>query len=955
MNCKKTKLRDAIVIALAVGTTALAGTGVAFAQDADPAGAQEATTLDRVEVTGSRIRRVDAETSSPVFTMEREQIEATGAVNIGDFLQETPAISGAATNPQVNNGGGTGAATVSLRGLGSERTLLLVNGRRMQTNDVNSIPINMVERVEVLKDGASAIYGSDAIGGVVNFILRKDFTGAIASATYGISSRGDGATTGADVTMGASSDRGSIVIGMKYDKQEDVRSADRDHSSAQAYYYYGEVIELGSSRVPNGRYVVPRSVAAAGGADLSNAAACGTGANVALIRNEGRPGTSISDFRCYVGSGAGNDAYNFQVANINVTPQERRGLFAVGSYQLTDNVEGYVEGFYNQTTSSFEIASEPFDGRPTQANIPISAASIYNPFGVDILDSRLRLVNVGPRTERFETNEYRTVLGLKGQIGESSWLWDAGWVYGQSSQTSEAHGELFRAKLIDALGPSFIEADGTPTCGTVAEPIPGCVPVNFFGPAPAPGSDEFNALQAIAPYFHDRFNGDLNNFYVNLSGDLFELPGGMAQLAVGLESTKETSDSRPDFLRQLNPITGECETTGNCSSPVIGELSRDEIYAELYLPILSDAPFAERLAFTLGSRYSDYSAFDTSTNSKIGFEWKPFGDLLLRGTFAEVFRSPTINDLFSPTVESADSYSDPCNGTTTNPNGACANVPLDGSFNQTDSQLNASLGGNPNLTPEEGWVRTIGFVYSPSFVEGLSFTVDMWQVKLENNIGTLGSSNILNACYDSGNFCDLFTRDSAGEVATIDDRLTNPGRVDTKGVDFSVRYALRDTAWGDFRTSLDTTYTARYDRAVIVEGLGVVDSDDFAGEFAESSAGGEGHFARIRALGNLAWSKGDWSANYSLRYIHHVDEQVKYSSGLIAGPPELTEIRVPSITYHDLSVAYNFPSNAKFTLGVDNLTDKTAPLIFGGFNGSTDVRTYDTIGRFYWMRASISF
>jgi outer membrane receptor protein involved in Fe transport len=953
MNCKTTKLRDAIAFAL-VSAAGLSTAGSAIAQEAATT-ADEPTTLDRIEVTGSRIRRVDAETASPVFTLERAQIEATGAVNIGDFLQETPAISGAATNPQVNNGGGTGAATVSLRGLGSQRTLLLVNGRRLQTNDVNSIPINMVERVEVLKDGASAIYGSDAIGGVVNFILRKDYEGASASVTYGTSSRGDGATTGADVTMGASSDRGSLVIGLKYDKQDQVRSSDRDHSRAQAYYYYGEIIELGSSRVPNGRYVVPRSVAAAGGADLSDAAACGTGANVALIRKEGAAGSAISDFRCFVGGGANNDAYNFQVANINVTPQERRGLFANASYQLTDNVEAYVEGFYNTTTSSFEIASEPFDGRPSQANIPISAANIYNPFGVDITDARLRLVNVGPRTERFETNEYRNVLGLKGNIGESSWSWDAGWVYGQSSQTTEARGELFRNKLIDALGPSFIAADGTPTCGTLAAPIAGCVPVNFFGPAPAPGSDEFNALQAIAPFFHDRTNSDLNNFYATITGDLFELPGGAVQLAVGLESTKETLDFQPDNLRQLNPITNECETTGNCSSAVKGELSRDEIYAELYLPILADAPFAERLALTLGSRYSDYSAFGDTTNSKIGLEWKPFQDLLIRGTFAEVFRSPTISDLFSPVNESADSYVDPCNGTTTNPNNACQNVPLDGTFDQSDSQLNASTGGNPNLTPEEGWVRTIGFVYSPSWAEGLSFTVDAWQVKLENNIGALGSSNILQSCYNSGNFCNLFTRDAAGEVATIDDRLTNPGRVDTNGFDFSVKYALRDTAWGDFRTSLDTTYTARYDRQVIVEGLGVVDSDDFAGEFADLSNGGEGHFARWRALGNVVWSKGDWSANYSLRYIHHVDEQVKYSGGLIVGPPELTELRVPSITYHDLSLAYNFPSNAKITLGVDNLTDKTAPLIFGGFNGSTDVRTYDTIGRFYWMRASINF
>ena len=954
MTFKTTKLRDAISFALVAGATTLAGTGIAFAQETPAAEGEqaEATTLDRIEVTGSRIRRVDAETASPVFTMDRADIEATGAVTVGDFLQETPAISGGATNPQVNNGGGAGAATVSLRGLGSERTLILVNGRRMQTNNVNAIPINMVERVEVLKDGASAIYGSDAIGGVVNFILRKNFDGAIATATHGFSSRSDGATTSADLTIGTTTDKGSLVIGMNYNKQERVNASDRPHSRAQFYYYYGEVFENGSSRVPNGRYVVPESVS---GLDCNNDGDLLD--NQPLIRIDGAAGTSISDFRCFIGVGENNDNYNFQVANVNVTPQERFGMFVNGSYMLTDNVEAYVEGFYNKTRSSFEIASEPFDGRPSQANVPISADNLYNPFGVDITDARLRLVNVGPRSGSFETNDFRSVIGLKGAFGDSSWVWDVGWIHGELEQNAENHGELFRSKLVAALGPSMIDpVSGDPICvttpGDASTVINGCTPVNFFGPAPAPGTPEYDALQAIAPYFHSRISSSMRSYYANVTGDLFELPGGFVQLAVGVESSKETFESRPDALIALNPITGECDTSGNCSSPVSGSLGRNELYGELYIPVLSDAPFAERLAFTLGSRYSDYDLFGDTTNSKIGLEWKPFADLLVRGTFAEVFRAPTIGDLFSPTSESADSYDDPCNGTTTNPNNACQNVPLDGSFNQSDTQLNATLGGNPNLTPEEGWVRTIGAVYSPSWAEGLSLTADLWHVKIENNIGALGSSNILNACYRDGNFCDRFTRNSAGEVDFIDDRLTNPGRFDTKGVDFSIKYVMRDTPWGSFRASLDTTYTIQFDRQVLDDEGNLLDYDDFAGEFADDSNGGSGHFARWRALGNLAWNMGDWSANYSVRYIHHVDEQAKYSGGLLVGVPEL---RVPSVTTHDIAASYTFAPNYKVTLGVDNFTDRLAPLIYGGFNGSTDVRTYDTMGRFYFGRIEFKF
>lgn len=623
-----------------------------------------------------------------------------------------------------------------------------------------------------------------------------------------------------------------------------------------------------------------------------------------------------------------------------------------GDFQVSDNIEAYAEVAYQNTRSQFQLAAEAFDTRPAFANIVVSKDSIYNPFGVDISDLRLRLVNVGPRESSFETNNFRSVLGLKGGFGGSSWSWDLGWVHGRVQQTSESHGELFRSKIEAALGPSFIDSDGTPRCGTPTTPLPGCTPVNFFGPPPAPGSAEFLALQAIAPYFHDRGESDINLYYAGVTGDLFDMPAGAAQIAVGVEATRETSEFVPDALVERNPITGECETSGGCSSSSAGKLDRKEIYAELYLPILADAPFAERLALTLGSRYSDYSAFGETTNSKLGFEWKPFSDLLVRGTFAEVFRSPTMADLFSGLAESADQYTDPCNGTTTNPNNACQNVPLDGSYNQSDTQLQATQGGNPDLRPESGWVRTLGFVYSPGFAEGVSLALDYWQVKLENNIGQLGSSNILQACYNSGNFCDRFRRGSDGEIAFLDNRLSNPGRVDTKGVDISVKYQLPDTRWGKFRASLDTTYTARYDRAVIVDGIGVVDFDDFAGEFADTTNGGDGHFARWRALGNLDWSYGDWSANYGLRYIHHVDEQAKYAGGLLVGPEEL---RVPSVTYHDLALSYTFKPSLKVTLGVENVTDKTAPLIFGGFNGSTDVRTYDVIGRFFFVRAEARF
>lgn len=948
-------LPNAIRLALVAGASAAAmlGSPQVVAQDAEGA-----KTLDRVQVTGSRLRRVDTETASPVFVFERQDIARSGAVSVGEFLQEIPSIAGAATNPQINNGGGTGASTVSLRGLSSDRTLLLVNGRRLVTQDVNAIPINMIERVEVLKDGASAIYGSDAVAGVVNFILRSDLEGVETALQYGISDRNDAETSHFSAAFGSVSDTSSVMTGITYDQNSEVKAGDRSFSAAPQYFYRGEVVIGGSSRVPNGRYVVPRSVALARGVTLD--ANCGNGANVALTRREGQAGTTGADFRCFDGNpnDGASDNFNFQPQNLDLTPVERIGLFSVAHHQITDHVEAYLETFYHNTRSSFAIASEPFDGRASQANVPIPASNVFNPFGVDITDARLRMVAIGPRSGNTETNDLQVNFGLRGDV--AGWYWDVGASYGQTDQHTENHGELNTLLLRNALGPSFRDADGTLHCGTPGNIINGCSPVNFFGPPPAAGTPERAALDAIAPFFHDRFNQTLKDVTANVTGDLFSLPAGAVQLAAGFEYREETADFQPDALQRLNPLTGDCGTSGNCSSPVKGDFNVKEFYGEVLVPILADAPFAKSLNFSAGIRHSDFNTFGTTTNEKYSLEWRPTDRILVRGTFAYVFRSPTITDLFSASNESADSFDDPCNGTTTNPNGACNNVPLDGSFNQSDSQLNATVGGNPTLQPESGWTRSYGIVYDPSWAEGLSISMDVWDIKVKQALGQIGASNVLALCFSQGLFCDRFTRDAAGDVASIDNRTGNVGRFDTSGVDFGLKYQLPETRFGSFRYSFDTTYLEKFNK------LGLVGAPstftDFAGEFADASNGGEGNFSRWRALSNLTWSYADFEASWTMRYIHHFDEQGgAFSGGKLVVDPEngINERRVGSLAYNDVEVGYNLKlgeaKSAKVTFGVDDVFDRSAPVIFSGFNGSTDFRTFNGVGRRFWLRLSSSF
>ena len=948
------------------GTAALSGQ--AFAQT-EPA-SEEAKTLDTIVVTGSRIRRVDTETATPVFTIDRQAIERTGAATIGDFLQDIPAISGAATNPSVNNGGGTGAATVSLRGLGDTRTLTLLNGRRMVYNDINSIPMAAIARVEVLKGGASAIYGTDAIGGVVNFILKRDFDGGELSVGYGQSSEGDAERTTGNVTYGWSGERGNVLLNLNYNDQGEVLAADREYSRNALTLYSGTVTVGGSSRTTTGRYSVPRTNAAANGINCA-----GTGANVALTRIDGRPGTSWSDFRCFNNA---TDLFNYQaVGNLQLTPQERAGAFFSGRFNINDNITAYAE-MYNQSTRSYgQIAPLPFDARPGQDEVTISPDSVFWPFpglttGLAGNDLRLRLSAIGNRRFSFNTDVTQISTGFEGAIGDTSWSYDVGMTYGKLEQNALSTGYLFTPALASALGPSFRDSTGALRCGTPAAPIANCTPVNFFGDLTSAADQA--ALARISSPSINSTDATLKNFYANTSGDLFELPAGVVGGAFGIEYRKESSAFEPSFLAVVDPTNYTCLISSEaCTTRAVGEFDVTEVYGEVLFPILADAPLAQSLNAIAGARWSDYSTFGSTTNWKVGLEWRPLDGLLVRGTVDKVFRAPTINNLFQGDSAASDSFSDPCNRWTGAPVGspqrlACANVPTDGTFNQTDTQLSAIKGGNSALQPEEGKVFTYGVIYDPSWLDGASASLDLWRVYLNDTIGTVGTQTILNNCFNNGQFCNLFSRNSSGEILRLFDRNANVGRTDTKGVDFGLKYRLEDTAFGSFQFSLDTTYTAQFDVKTIVLGQ-VVAQQYLAGTFLSQANGGLGNYSRVRSLASLGWTMGDWDAQWTSRYVSGFSVGAIFPNtrtnvcadlglAIVAGGTEGCQFDRGSQTYHNLQVGYSVESwNTKFQVGVDNAFDKQPPIIYqnNSLNGNTDERTFDTVGRYYWATATVKF
>lgn len=958
------RIRQALVLGLAGSTTLAAPT---FAQNADE---EQAKTLDSVVVTGSRIRRVDAETASPVFTIDRQAIDRTGSATIGDFLQDIPAISGAATNPSVNNGGGDGSATVSLRGLGDSRTLTLLNGRRMVYADINSIPMAAIERVEILKDGASAVYGTDAIGGVVNFILKRDFDGSELSIGYGESSRSDAQRTTANFTYGWSGERGNILFNLNYNDQQEVLAADRDYSRDALTLYSGTVTVGGSSRTTTGRYSVPRTTAAANGINCP-----GTGDNVALTRRADRPGSSWSDFRCFNNA---TDLFNYQaVGNLQLTPQERAGVFIASRFNLTESATLYTDIYTQNTRAYGQIAPLPFDARPGQDEVTISPQSVFWPFtglttGLSGNDLRLRLSAIGNRRFSFQTDVKQITTGVEGLIGDGRWGYDVGFTYGKLEQEGLSTGYLFTPALASALGPSFRDAAGTLRCGTPNNVIPNCTPVNFFGPLTS-ASDQA-ALARISSPARNTTDADLKNFYGTVSGDLFELPAGPVATAFGVEYREEAFAFVPDFLAVVDTTNYTCLISSEaCTTSAIGSFDVSELYGEALVPLLSDAPFAESLSATFGFRWSDYSTFGSTSNWKLGLEWRPMGDVLVRGTVAEVFRAPTISDLFQGDSASSDSFSDPCNGWRGAPAGspqrlACQNVATNGSFNQTDTQLSAIKGGNAALQPEQGKVFTYGVVYDPSWLSGASLSVDLWRVYLNDTIGTVGTQTILNNCFNNGAFCDLFSRNSQGEILRLFDRNANVGRTDTKGVDVGLKYRLDDTGIGDFRFSLDTTYTSQFDVQTIVLGQ-VVARSFLAGTFLSSANGGLGNYSRVRSLGSIAWSLGNFDAQWTGRYVSgfsvgsifpntRTNTCADLGLALAPGGTPGCFFERGSQTYHNFVFGYNMePWGTKFQLGVDNAFDKQPPIIFqnNSLNGNTDERTFDTIGRYYWVTATVSF
>ncbi|HVC29335.1 MAG TPA: TonB-dependent receptor [Gammaproteobacteria bacterium] len=989
--------------ALAGGVVLAVASPAVFAQNTSQSSNNQnsnSAQLGKIEVTGSRILRTNVETAQPITVITHKQIQETGLTSVGQVLQQLTQ-AGPALNTAVNNGG-NGQTQIDLRYLGSSRVLVLVNGRRWIPGlggavDLNQIPVSIIDHVEILQDGASAIYGSDAIAGVVNIITIKNFNGAEANAYmgmydgHGVGGGWDGKTQEYDFTIGSSGNHGGVVMNVSYVNQSPVWAGQRTMSAEPIW---GEGAQTGSSGIPSGRFWLEGPVL--GGQTFGQATCApynppqsnGTCNMTLLTPGQTSQPVPINNFTNYTSA----DAYNYAPANYLVTPSERTGLYVQGHYNLADNLTFTTEVMYNRRDSQELLAAMPvFIGLASgqHANglpIGIGASNPYNPFGIDLVGSRSqwcvvqnncstnpnellflsgrRMIEAGNRIYARNVATYMFRSGLNGYFNAlgSEWDWDAGYSYGNNYETDITTGLFNTLNLAQAL-----DAPGFTPCSQ----SPGCVPFNWFGGNPSITPAMLNYVLFEA---HDVVENTMRDYTANITGNLAQLPAGPLGVALGAEYLEYDGFSHPDAT------TASGNTSGNVTQPTDGRQWTHAEYVEFNIPLVTDAPFMKSVSLDLANRWSQFSwkgGEPTSTNygvmhhtgattGRAALRWQTTNDLLLRASWSQGFRVPSLSDLYFGNSTSYPHATDPC---APGPNGSYSGTgPLPPGCNgvehiQPNSQFQATVGGNPNLTPEKAISQSVGFVYNPSWLPGFDFSADYYKITLVNAVSAIGVETILNGCYVSQNqnYCKLITMQGTTVTNILDTNL-NIGGERTSGIDMSSHYRLPSTRVGDFKLGLDWTFLRSF-----VETIPNSQSPTgFSNMEMVGTTTSVGGFPSQRANADVAWNYGNWSALWQIQYIDSMHEgctpltiKLGYCSdptGYYAPTASMGTNYLGRTIYHNAQMTYHVDSwNADFTFGIRNIFDKQPPAALTAFGPSFLTELYPIPGRFFYARVGVKF
>jgi iron complex outermembrane receptor protein len=987
------------------GTRACAGLATLLATAGGSAWAQDAPQQPDVEipveegeaepegevivVTGSRIRTDPLDKQAPVLQLTREELERTGLTSVGDILQQLPS-SGGAINGKFNSSGnfgfppdgggiGAGAIEADLRYLGSKRVLVLVDGVRWvngssasgvsAATDLNTIPLSIIERIEVLEDGASPIYGSDAISGVINIITRKRFEGASANAYMGGYHYGDGLVQKYDVSYGSANEKMSVVVSASYLDQQYIKSADREISDSPIPGL--DNCEAGcSSATPQGRFafVDPN-----------------TGAEQDLTLNQNVDGAAPGavsypgDFNAF----DAQDRFNFAPFNLMLTPSKRLGMFSSVTYKLAERVSFHGKATFTNRESLNQAAPEPLFIGPEAGNgnrldrIAIHATNPYNPFGFTFDPATnpfvitRRPLETGPRQFEQVVNTFYVSGGLNGDfdIGGQRFYWDTTVAYGVNRADQLRNNSINSSKLQNALGPAYMDASGTYRCGTAEAPgDPNCVPFNLFG-GQGPdgrGSISQSMIDYVTFVVHDVSEQTLVDAVANVAGSLIELPTGPLSMAAGVEHRRLAGFFEPD------PVVVAGDGADVPAQPTSGDYWVNEAYAELRAPLVVRMPGAELFDINGAVRVSDYSILTPEFTGKVGARWKPIADLMVRGSYARGFRSPGIGELYGSESRYDAMLTDPCSnfnrpGVPASVRQRCIDlgVPADGGYTQLNPQISVTTGGNIDLEPERSDSLNISLAYSPSWLEesawvdGFDVELAYYDIRLDGAIGAIDAQLQIDRCVVGGDdtLCQGIQRTGQGSISSFGNRLLNLGGLETRGVDATFTYLMPATELGRFRfTSLSSYLKDFWEKIPSANGIDVVKREGRVAGVPDRA------FPKLKSSLAIDWFYDQIRATLVTRYIHSTMEgcrDLQDFPGLCSNPnmnnDALSRNKLPAQVYNDVQVTWTpaqFDNALNITAGVNNLFNNDPPECYSCALNGFNATTYDVPGIFGYVTAS---
>ncbi|MDQ2822620.1 MAG: TonB-dependent receptor [Pseudomonadota bacterium] len=928
--------------------------------------------MQRVEVTGSRIRQVDLETAQPVTVVTQEQIQKSGLITVGDILNNLTSAGA----PDFSRGQTLGSSKeqggqfISLRNLGSNRVLVLVDGKRWTATvdgytDLSTIPSAFIDHIDIVKDGGSSIYGSDAITGVVNVILKKTMEGGTLSGYMGQNDKGDGKNRDFSVNYGTSTDKTSLMFGFQHAETGAVFAKDRDITNSS---YGPNHYDAGFGTGPYGRI---RQVSPTGGATGFSQAVNHTGSYDG--RGINANSRNLANYHTY--TGANEDLYNSSQDMMFQGGSQVDNLFTKGSVELPWNMRFTTTALYSDRKSVNQAAGYPLNSL-SQPNFPVylDRNSYYNPYGASAVGNAaaqdLFFYRRTIEVPRVTKNDNKTVhidatLGGDFTLAGKSFNWDIGYNHSAISGNTVQTGNLNLVNLKKAVGPSFLNAAGTVQCGTAAAPIAAadCVPFNILG---GPSGSTAAGLGYIMSTGQASYGSSINSATANINGELFNMPGkaGAVGFAAGLEHRTVSGYDSPGQFEQSGYST---DLAGNST---YGRYTVKEAYLEVAIPLLKDLPFAQMLSIDLATRHSDYSNFGVTNNSKASFQWKPTKDLLARGTYAEGFRAPSVGDTFGGGSQTYDVYLDPCDsrfGEASRNAGVasrCAAAGAGANFRQLNQSGVAITGaggvqgaypfnagaGNASLQPETAKTKTLGLVYNPSFLPGVSAGVDWYRVDINNRITGVTATYVANQCYIEGvgSFCSSIKRDPVtGEITTLSRGNANLGQLQVSGADMTLGYRLPRSQYGQFTLRSETTFATAFK----VKSAADADWQNYAGEY---------YYNKIKSNLTLDWDLGNWSATWTARFQSKTKDQCWDVDVECSNPTGLTTFgtgynQLGSVTYNDVSVGYKLPWKGKILVGANNVLDKAPRISYNGASSSSAVDADKPIDRFVYVRYNQAF